>query len=561
MRTPGKISFIARRFFFPPRMLMLLAALMISGGMVVGCDDGDDVATGDQTDNRAAAREDADPEETESADEQVASFTEQERRASGTVTGESASDALNVSKALPERIALGTPMVYQINVSASEDLSGVVVREQLPEGFEFENSTPEGQLDENGRIVTIPLGALSADQEQEIQITGTPQQAGQLQSCTTYDFERGVCTAFEVVDQELALTKAGPETASVCEPIVYTYALRNVGESEATDVVLYDRLPEGLAVVDGEQEVRFDIGTLAPGEQVEHEVEVIAEQPGSFESYAYAESNLDEIRSQMIQTQVVGPELNVAVSADSGWDYVGKITRFEVTVENTGEGASQNTTVDAELEGSGEIVGINGQRSGQTGRNAEAADDGEAVARLTDEGILLGTIEPGESRRFTVDVRAEEPGRTRLQATASAMCERTEARLASAEASDMMQFRALSALQVTVIDRQDPVQVGEQTIYEITIVNEGSASDANVQAVGQLPEGLTFLDAEGPTEVTVDGQSLTFAPVEELPAGESVTWYVTVEAAEAVGSTKFTVDATSEAVDQAVTAEEPTRLY
>lgn len=546
-----------RRYFPGGAFAALLAVGLLATGGLAGCDDDDDVdvaANGTATPDGVAARQDAAPDETESPDGEVANFTEQEGRASGTVTGESESEAISLNKALPERIALGTPMVYRINVSAAEDLNGVVVREELPEGFEFESSTPEGRLGQDGRTLTIPVGSLTADQEQEIQITGTPQQAGQLESCTTYEFARGVCTEFEVVDQELALTKAGPERAGVCEPIVYTYTLHNEGESEATDVVLYDSLPEGLATTEGEREVRFDVGELPAGEQIEQQVEVVAEQAGEFESYAYAESNLDEVRSKRVQTQVVGPELNVEVRAARGYDYIGKATQFDVTVENVGEGPSYNTIVRADLEGTGELVGVDGQRGTQN-----ETDDADA-ARLTDEGVALGTIEPGESRRLTVDVRADEAGETTLVAQARAVCERTEAELASAQASDAMQIRALSALQVTVIDRQDPVRVGEQTIYELTIINEGSAADTNVKAVGELPQGLTFVEADGPSEVTAEGQDLTFAPLAELPAGESATWYVTVEAAEA-GSTKFTVNATSDAVDQAVTAEEPTRLY
>jgi uncharacterized repeat protein (TIGR01451 family) len=544
-----------RRYFPSGGLAALLAVGLITAGGLVGCDD-DEVASNDTAAgiSAAAVGQDAVLGETEEAGE-IASFTDQEGKAGGIVEGEASTDAITLNKALPEKIALGTPMTYQINVSAAEDLNGVMIKEQFPEGFEYESSTPEGSLSEDGRTLTLRLGSLSADQQQEIQITGTPQQAGQLESCTTFDFERGVCTQFAVVNPNLTLTKSGPETANVCEPIVYTYTLKNSGETEATEVVLYDMLPEGLSVVEGDREVRVEVGALAPGQEVQKQVEVVAEKPGTIASYAYAESNFDEVRSKKVQTQVVGPELNVAVQPERGWDYIGKTARFNVTVTNTGQAPSHNTVVGTEFEGVGEIVGVNGQIG-----NQEAAEE-EVLAQLTDDGIVLGTIPAGESRNFSVEVMAEDAGRMVLMAEAATVCPGTEAVLASAEAASAIQIRALSALQISVIDKQDPVKVGEQTVYELTIINEGSASDSNVKATGQLPEGVIFVGAQGPTEVTADGQNLTFAPIPELPPGESATWYVTVEAAEAAGSTKLTINATSDAVEQAITAEEPTRLY
>ena len=178
-----------------------------------------------------------------------------------------------------------------------------------------------------------------------------------------------------------------------------------------------------------------------------------------------------------------------------------------------------------------------------------------------DDGVNIGTLAPGESRSFTVEVAAEDAGRIQLGAIATAVCARTDRELATAQDAAALQVRELSALQVYVVDKQDPVKVGEETVYELRVTNEGSGDDQNIQIAAQLPQGVSFVGVEGPTEVQAEGQNLTFAALENLPAGESATWYIRIRAEEAAGSTKFVANVTSDKMQEPATVSEPTRLY
>ena len=200
------------------------------------------------------------------------------------------------------------------------------------------------------------------------------------------------------------------------------------------------------------------------------------------------------------------------------------------------------------LDGSGEVAGVRGDNlqngSGQAG-----------------QGIDLGALEPGASRNYVVDVKTTQEGRVRLNATAQSVCDNREQPLASAKGADAFQVQTLSALQVEVVDKVDPVQVGTETVYEITIINEGTGPDTNLQVTAELPDGLSFVRGEGSTAVQASGKNLTMTPVATLPAGQKVTWYVTAKADTAAGATKFKVLAKSTGVPDAVEEEEPTRLY
>ncbi len=459
------------------------------------------------------------------------------------------SGELDITKTVPEQIVMGRTMTYTLNVqnSSGGDLSGVVITEELPEGFEFVSANPEpSSIDGRNLIFRVPEMREGAGGN--IEITGTPQQVGDLSACTSYEFDRGACATFTVVNPELAITKSGPEQASVCTPIEYTYVLSNEGDTAVEDVMLYDALPEGMMFVDdGDGEMEMEIGTLEPGQSVEKKVMVKAERAGEAGSYAYARGSLDEVKSKSVQTTFVAPDLNIRVEPTRPFEYVGKDAQFKVTVSNRGDVPAQRTVL-ATASDTGEITSVYGASESDDARDL---GDGEAY---------IGTLQPGESRTLFVDVSSPEAGQVQFAGVAAARCENGN-ELARAEGKAMLEVRTISALQLEVVDKNDPVRVGDETVYEVTVINEGSAEDNNVSITCTLPEGMSFVSGEGDSDVSNNGNTVTFAPIDTLEAGNAVTWYVTVKAEEAAGGQKFGVELNSENSDGPTTEEEPTRLY
>ena len=474
-------------------------------------------------------------------------FTADGTGTTGVNTAKSGKSELVITKKLPETVVLGKTITYDINVTNPGDgaLSGVTVSEGLPEGFEFVSSEPSAKPSgDDGRTLNFDYDSMAPGAKKTIKITGTPQKAGALQACTSYDFKRGVCVAMNVVNPQLRLVKSGPEQAGLCQDVTYTYVVSNSGQDAAKDVTLYDKLPAGLTA-DGKDAVSLKLGDIAPGQDVRKAVTVEATQPGTFGSYAAAKSDLNESKSQTVQTTFVAPALDVQVRADRGTEYVGKNARFDVIVKNTGKVASPQTRLKLGMEGQAKLVGVTG------------VDAGKASGDTVD----VGALEPGQSRNMTVTVTSAQEGQVSLAAVAESVCPNREGALARAQDSAAVRFDVLSALQVEVVDKADPVQVGSNTVYEITIINEGTGPDRNLKVSAVLPDGLTYVGGEGSTPITVDGKNLTMAPLATIPAGEKATWYVTAKADTAKGATKFQVFAQSDGVPDRVEEDEPTTLY
>jgi uncharacterized repeat protein (TIGR01451 family) len=117
-----------------------------------------------------------------------------------------------------------------------------------------------------------------------------------------------------------------------------------------------------------------------------------------------------------------------------------------------------------------------------------------------------------------------------------------------------------ASLVLKVADLEDPVEVGSQTAYEITITNEGTASAHQVGLACEIPTGLSLVDATGPSDHRVQAEMIGFRPIDELPAGKSLTFHVHVMG-NAAGDQRFRCRLTSESLSQPLFTEELTKFY
>ncbi len=460
-----------------------------------------------------------------------------------------------IEKSSPGEIRLGESTSYTINFAnnSGAPLNGLIITEELPEGFQFESAQPE-PTSVKGQVLTFRMNNMREGDGGQITINGTPQTVGDLAACTSYEFDRGICTMLTVVNPQLRLTKAlaGEGPFSVCTPIELVYTVANEGEDAIDDVLLYDKLPEGMMLAEGGDTLDMELGDLQPGKSIEKRVMVKASRPDTFGSYAIARSDLAEVKSTIVDAEFSEPTLQIQATAERPFTYVGEDARFRINLTNSGEVAANQVVLATAAGQGGEILAVYGSEKDADGN---ARVDGQ-------DRIFIGTLNPGQSRTLFVDVDLpDEAANIELGAVAQAVCADSGTELARAEGLASIDVRTISALQLEVVDKNDPVKVGDQTVYEVTVINEGSGDDNNLEVMAELPKGTKFVSGEGSTEITNEGMTVTFAPVDTLAAGDSVTWYVTVEVTEAAGGQKFNVKMNSDATDGQITEAEPTRLF
>ncbi|HLL91250.1 MAG TPA: hypothetical protein VK324_18270, partial [Tepidisphaeraceae bacterium] len=210
-------------------------------------------------------------------------------------TGDRNTSAVLVEKNAPKQVRINAPYTYQLKVTnlTDQNLNNVAVREQLPENFRITNvanattqpaggATADANTPRGMNVYT--LGELKPRESRTIEVTGTPTAAGDLASCTTLTYQPTLCSVAQVVAPAIRLAKTGPQQADICEEVVWQYSVANEGTGVAPNVVVNDKLPQGLQTIDGKDNVQINVGDLEQGKNKEYRVRLKANQTGQFAS-------------------------------------------------------------------------------------------------------------------------------------------------------------------------------------------------------------------------------------------------------------------------------------
>ncbi len=118
----------------------------------------------------------------------------------------------------------------------------------------------------------------------------------------------------------------------------------------------------------------------------------------------------------------------------------------------------------------------------------------------------------------------------------------------------------IAAILLEVIDVEDPIELGGYETYFITTTCQGTSDSTNVHIACELEENVEYASAEGPTQATVQGRTINFAPLARLSPSARATWKVVVRAAEA-GDVRFKVTLNTDQLHRPVEETESTEMY
>jgi uncharacterized repeat protein (TIGR01451 family) len=398
------------------------------------------------------------------------------------------------------------------------------------------SSTPEGNTSGDG--MTWALGDMGPGETKVIKLTGSAEKVGMAGDCITVSYNNFLCAQTKVVEPALALTKTATAEAIKCDEIVIRYLVENTGTGAASNVVIKDTLADGLAMSNGSRSVNIPVGTLGAGESRAFEVRAMASGTGEFSSGAMASAdNGLKAEADATNTVVSAPELAVAVEC-TDTQFLGRNFSYNYSIENTGDGVANGASASASIPQGTSVVRVS--NGGQVQGNSVVWN--------------FGAMDAGASRDFSMTVAASSIGNYSSTVTANADC------ADSASDTCRTEIKGIPAILLEVVDITDPVEVGQQTTYVITVTNQGSAADNNIRIVATLPAEQSFVSATGATNGTANGKTVNFAPSGSLAPGAVITWRVTVRA-DAAADSRFRVEMTSANLKSEVIETEATNLY
>lgn len=454
-------------------------------------------------------------------------------------TGDLASSALVVHTVMPAEVRAGADFTYEYHVCnlTNGTLQNVVVSNENFNNFSVVSSTPAASRGADGSPQWV-LGNLGAKQTQVISVTGRAQNVGVSSNCVTVSYNNFLCAETKVVQPALALTKTVTPEVLVCDTITYKLVVTNTGTGSCDNVVVKDTLPEGITTTDGKRAVESNVGTLAAGQSKEITFTAKASKTGRFENTATASSACGADAKASAAVVVRQPKLAIKAEC-SGRAFVGRDVTFRFTVSNTGDAACKNTVVTAPIPAGATFV---------------RADNGGAVSGGNVVWNLGEVASGGGSKTLSMTVTPGGIGTVKGAATATCAC--------SDPATDACETKieGIPAILLEVVDTDDPIEVGQQVTYVITVTNQGSATGTGIKIVCELPGEEEFVSAGGATSGTVSGRTITFAPLPSLPPKAKAEFRIVVKATGA-GDVRFKTSMTSDQFSRPVEETESTNLY
>ena len=466
-------------------------------------------------------------------------------------TGDKASSNLLVEVASPGKMMVGKAYDYTItvtNLTKNVTLENVKVSQSTAEGFAVEASEPKADTATKG-VALWSIPKLDPGKSITIKASGLGEKEGTVASCLKVDYETTLCVTTEFTKPAISVTKTAPAMVDICDPIQIKYVVKNTGTGAVQGLNVSDELPKGLTTADGKQTVTANVGDLAEGQSKEITVDVAATQTGDFTSRAMAMAD-PELKAQSNQTTTAVRMAKLAVDIvgpDS--EYMDQRVTYQVTVKNEGEATARNATLK-----------VNADKNAKVLRLSKASP--EAAAPKIDGNMLawdLGNLEPGKSVVVSMTTTANTADKQTHIATATSECAKATDAMKTAQDTIMTEVITLPALLLELVDKQDPMQVGSNEVYTIVVLNQGQGDDKNVKIVCRLPEGFEYVESAGPTKANVDGQTITFDPLEIFAPKRKVTYTVTAKVVKP-GDVRTKVDLSSDYLKTPVTETEPTRL-
>ncbi len=447
---------------------------------------------------------------------------------------------ITIEKTAPAAMQVGKAATFLVKVrnTGTVPATGVEVRDQVPKGTQLTSTTPRASQGTRGELIWS-LGTLDPGGETTVEMQVTPTEEGEIGSVATVHLSAAASAKGVATKPELVLESSGPAEVLIGDTFMLTILLSNPGSGVATGVVLSERIPAGLRHAAG-ADLEYEVGTLQPGESRKLELELVADRPGPITNVILARGEGNLRAEHRLNLSVIAPQLELAVGGPQR-RFLEREAVYEVGISNPGTAAAKDVELVAHLPDGLEFVSAN---------NAGHYDEATRVVHWRlDE---LPVQETGVVKLVTMPIRAGEHS-LRVRGTAAKGVE--------AESEQPVVIEGIAAILFEVRDVVDPIEVGGETVYEISVLNQGSKAATNVRVHVLLPPEMQPVAAEGPAQHVMDGRQVAFEPLARLAPKADTVYRVRVRGLQP-GDLRVRVQVlTDEMRDVPVTKEESTRVY
>lgn len=330
------------------------------------------------------------------------------------------------------------------------------------------------------------------------------------------------------------------------DTVVYTVIVNNTGKGKAINVMVRDNLPEGLQLINSSSNKGRFIGNvwsieeLDVGEIINISYTCLLTSYGPITNVAIVEcENGDEnISSVTINVRPYQPNIAIEKIALKPVVIVGQKAEFEIVLHNTDNVAVRGLTV---TEDSFEGLVFDSYTESPLWKHS--------IVNGKNVWTLVSDFAPKETVSLFVYFNTTAMGTFNNTIVVNS----TVLENKTANASVKVLYPHLDSRKVSLM----PItKVGNQTMFEIIIFNDGEFDVHNVYIIEDSFEGLTYKDYwhDGLwRHEVVDGKN-KWTMVEELAPGETIGLFVTFDTSNVGNFTNYAIVGSDETVSKTVNA-------
>ena len=296
-----------------------------------------------------------------------------------------------------------------------------------------------------------------------------------------------------VQSPSMIIQKFSPREIQVNQTTDFEVKIRNVGRVAVDDVLVVDQIPEGARFIDANPkpssqsrngELKWQLGNMKPGEERTILLQLQPTEPGEIGSVAqfYFGSRATN------RTKVTQPKLKISHTADPKI-LIGKDVVFDVIVENTGNGPAKDVIIQEEV--------------------PELLEYQDGSRELEYE---IGTLQPGQSKRVQLGLRAARVGQLRSVMFASAK--------GGLQAKHETDVEVIAPKLTTTCKGPTTRFIKREVAHTFTVANKGTADATNLRLIARLPSGLRYVNSNNRGRYDRNSHSVIWQ-MRDLSAGGS----------------------------------------